>query len=120
MAGVVLAVGALASSAMLTFGFAAVGTAAVTAQRAAGAADAAALAAADAVAGTVTGVPAAELLRAASGIARHRARTEGRLRAAALSSRLLLPLGVCILPAFLLLGVAPMLLSVLASTSLTL
>ena len=66
------------------------------------------------------GVPAAELLRAASGIARHRARTEGRLRAAALSSRLLLPLGVCILPAFLLLGVAPMLLSVLASTSLTL
>ena len=70
MAGVVLAVGALASSAMLTFGFAAVGAAAVSAQRAAGAADAAALAAADAVAGTVTGVPcerAAEVAGAVGG-----------------------------------------------------
>lgn len=66
------------------------------------------------------GVPAAELLRAAAALARHRARTEGRMRAAALSSRLLLPLGVCTLPAFLLLGVAPMLLSVLTSSSLTL
>lgn len=66
------------------------------------------------------GVPAVELLRATAALARHRARTEGRLRAAALSAKLLLPLGVCTLPAFLLLGVAPMLLSVLSSTSLTL
>ncbi len=44
----------------------------------------------------------------------------GRLRAAKLSTRLLIPLGVCTLPAFLLLGVAPMLLSVLASTPLPL
>jgi tight adherence protein B len=66
------------------------------------------------------GVPAVELLRASAALSRHRARTAGRLRAAALSSRLLLPLGVCTLPAFLLLGVAPMLLSVIASTSLTL
>lgn len=61
------------------------------------------------------GVPAIDLLRSSAWLARHRARTEGRLRAAALSSRLLLPLGVCTLPAFLLLGVAPMLLSILSS-----
>ncbi len=61
------------------------------------------------------GVPAVELLRASAALERHRARVEGRLRAARLSSRLLLPLGVCTLPAFLLLGVAPMLLSVLST-----
>lgn len=66
------------------------------------------------------GVPAVELLRASAAHARHRARVEGRLRAAALSSRLLLPLGVCTLPAFLLLGVAPMLLSVMSSMSVSL
>ncbi|WP_372968475.1 type II secretion system F family protein [Microbacterium sp.] len=64
------------------------------------------------------GVPAGELLRAAAGQARHSARIEGRLRAAKLSTALLIPLGVCTLPAFLLLGVAPLLLSVLASTPL--
>jgi tight adherence protein B len=61
------------------------------------------------------GVPAVELLRSAAWLARHRARTDGRLRAARLSSRLLLPLGVCTLPSFLLLGVAPMMLSILSS-----
>lgn len=66
------------------------------------------------------GVPAAELLRASAAQARHAARVNGRLRAAKLSTRLLIPLGVCTLPAFLLLGVAPMLLSVLASTPLPL
>jgi tight adherence protein B len=66
------------------------------------------------------GVPAVELLRAAAAHARHRARVEGRLRAARLSSRLLLPLGVCTLPAFLLLGVAPMLLSVMSTMPLSL
>ena len=66
------------------------------------------------------GVPAVELLRASSALARHRARVDGRLRAARLSSRLLLPLGVCTLPAFLLLGVAPMLLSVMTSVPLPL
>lgn len=64
------------------------------------------------------GVPAVELLRASSTLARHRARVEGRLNAARLSTRLLLPLGVCTLPAFLLLGVAPMLLSVMTSVPL--
>ncbi|SBS74836.1 type II secretion system F family protein [uncultured Microbacterium sp.] len=66
------------------------------------------------------GAPAVELLRAAAAAERHRVRTDGRLRAARLGSRLLLPLGVCTLPAFLLLGVAPMLLSVLSATPLTL
>lgn len=66
------------------------------------------------------GAPAIELLRASAAHARHRSRVDGRLRAARLSARLLLPLGVCTLPAFLLLGVAPMLLGVLATTPLTL
>lgn len=66
------------------------------------------------------GAPAVELLRADAAARRQAARTEGRLRAAALSGRLLLPLGVCTLPAFLLLGVGPMLLSVLTTTPLTL
>lgn len=64
------------------------------------------------------GVPAVELLRATAAQDRHRARIHGRLRAARLSTRLLLPLGVCTLPAFLLLGVAPLLLSVFAATLL--
>ncbi|MFT4135593.1 type II secretion system F family protein [Microbacterium sp.] len=64
-----------------------------------------------------TGAPAVELLRATAALERHAARTEGRLRAARLSSRLLLPLGICTLPAFLLLGVGPMLLSVLGAAS---
>ena len=64
------------------------------------------------------GVPAGELLRASAAQQRHDARVEGRVRAARLSSKLLLPLGVCTLPAFLLLGVAPLMLSVLVSTPL--
>jgi tight adherence protein B len=59
------------------------------------------------------GVPAGEMLRAEAWLARHRARTDGRTAAARLSTRLLLPLGVCTLPAFLLLGVAPMMLGIL-------
>lgn len=66
------------------------------------------------------GVPAVELLRAAAAQDRHDARVGGRMRAAKLSSQLLIPLGVCTLPAFLLLGVAPLILSVLASTPLPL
>ncbi|MFJ2553508.1 type II secretion system F family protein [Microbacterium sp. NPDC087591] len=66
------------------------------------------------------GVPAAELLRASAAQERHACRVHGRLRAARLSTRLLLPLGTCTLPAFLLLGVAPLLLSVLGSTPLPL
>lgn len=62
------------------------------------------------------GAPAVDLLRAAAAEARRQCRTEGRLRAARLGSRLLLPMGLCTLPAFLLLGVGPMLLSVLAGS----
>ena len=63
------------------------------------------------------GAPAVELLRASATDARRRRRTDGRLKAARLSSRLLLPMGLCTLPDFLLLGVAPMLLSVLAGST---
>lgn len=66
------------------------------------------------------GVPAAELLRASAAQERHDARIQGRVRASRLSTQLLIPLGVCTLPAFLLLGVAPLLLSVLDSTPLPL
>lgn len=69
---------------------------------------------------STAGVPAVELLRATAELERHRARIDGRMRAAQLSSRLLLPLGVCTLPAFLLIGVAPMLLSAMTSTPVTL
>ncbi|WP_344819343.1 type II secretion system F family protein [Microbacterium soli] len=64
------------------------------------------------------GVPAGALLRAAAAQQRQQARVQGRVRAARLSSALLLPLGACTLPAFLLLGVAPLMLSVLGSTPL--
>lgn len=64
------------------------------------------------------GVPAVELLRADAARQRRAARVQGRMGAARLSARLLLPLGACTLPAFLLLGVAPLILSVLATTPL--
>lgn len=64
------------------------------------------------------GVPAVELLRAAAQRSRSLARADGRMRGAKLGTRLLIPMGVCTLPAFLLLGVAPMLISVIASTPL--
>jgi secretion/DNA translocation related TadE-like protein len=57
MPGAALAVGVLAGCATLTIGLAAVGAAAVTGQRLAGAADAAALAAADTASGAVSGDP---------------------------------------------------------------
>lgn len=65
------------------------------------------------------GIPAVELLRAAAALERHRSRTEGRMRAAALATRLMLPLGVCVLPAFMVLGVAPLVLGILGTTPMT-
>ncbi len=62
------------------------------------------------------GVPASELLRARAKSDRRQYRATARSQAAALGAKLLLPLGVCTLPAFMLLGVAPMLLSVLGAT----
>lgn len=59
------------------------------------------------------GVPAAELLRSEAMLERRRARTEAARAAAQLGVRLMLPLGACILPAFLALGVAPIVIAVL-------
>ncbi|WP_283284336.1 type II secretion system F family protein [Microbacterium sp. IEGM 1404] len=67
-----------------------------------------------------TGAPAVELLRGEAWLARQRARAQGRETAARLSTRLLLPLGICTLPAFLLLGVVPAVLGVVRSTVLPL
>ena len=62
------------------------------------------------------GVPAAVLLRSEATEARRAARSSGERTAATLAVTLLLPLGLCILPAFLLLGVAPLLIAVVSST----
>jgi tight adherence protein B len=62
------------------------------------------------------GAPVAELLRAEAFRARRIARADGAARAAALGARLMLPLGACVLPAFVLLGVVPLLVSVVSGT----
>ena len=62
------------------------------------------------------GAPVAELLRAEAARLRGAARTEGAMRAAALGVRLMLPLGCCVLPAFVLVGVAPLMISVVTGT----
>jgi len=64
------------------------------------------------------GVPAAGLLRAEAEEHRRIASAEGERRAVELGSRLLLPLGVCILPAFVVLGVVPIVLSIVSSTAI--
>ena len=63
-----------------------------------------------------SGAPAVELLRGEAWLARQRARAAGRETAARLSTRLLIPLGVCTLPAFLLLAVVPAVLGVVRTT----
>jgi len=62
------------------------------------------------------GVPASALLLAEAGELRRRSRSDARRRAAELGTRLLLPLGVCILPAFIALGVAPLVIAIVSST----
>jgi tight adherence protein B len=62
------------------------------------------------------GAPAAELLASAAEQHRRSARASGRRAAADLGVRLLLPLALCVLPSFLLLGVAPMVLGLISST----
>lgn len=62
------------------------------------------------------GAPVAELLRAEAYRLRRVARAEGAARAATLGVRLMLPLGACVLPAFVLLGVVPLLISVISGT----
>ena len=62
------------------------------------------------------GVPAADLLRSEADLLRRRARADGRRAAEEAGAALMLPLGACVLPAFLLVGVAPLLASVISST----
>jgi tight adherence protein B len=62
------------------------------------------------------GVPAAELLRSEAAELRAAARASAQEGAAALSVKLMLPLGLCVLPAFLVLGVLPLLATVVTST----
>lgn len=62
------------------------------------------------------GAPAIELLSTEARQERRTARAEGRRRAELLAVRLLLPLGVCVLPAFVLLGVVPVILAMMSST----
>ena len=62
------------------------------------------------------GVPVAALLRAEAREERRDAQAAARMRIAALGTRLLLPLGMCVLPAFVALGVAPLLLAMIGST----
>ncbi len=62
------------------------------------------------------GVPAAELLRAEAEEARADARAEAQASAARLAVRLMLPLGLCVLPSFMVLGVLPLIVSIVTST----
>lgn len=62
------------------------------------------------------GVPAAELLRAEAEDARRAARSAAKQGAAKLAVALMIPLGACILPAFMLVGVAPLMIAVISST----
>jgi tight adherence protein B len=62
------------------------------------------------------GVPAVVLLRSEADGSRRTARALAATRAAELETRLLLPLGLCVLPAFVLLGVVPIALAIISST----
>ncbi|MFD1214609.1 type II secretion system F family protein [Arthrobacter sp. GCM10027362] len=63
--------------------------------------------------GAVTGAPAAAILYVQADQVRRRRRQEAERRAAALGTRLVLPLGLCALPSFICLGVVPVLMSLL-------
>lgn len=69
---------------------------------------------------TRAGVPAAELLRSEAEQVRRDARSAGQRNSETLAVSLMIPLGVCVLPAFMLVGVAPLLMTVLSSTFSTL
>ena len=62
------------------------------------------------------GVPAGTLLRSEADRIRREASSEAERKAETLAVTLMLPLGLCVLPAFMLLGVAPLMISVLSST----
>lgn len=62
------------------------------------------------------GVPARSLLLAEADDARRQARAAAQAAAAVLAVRLMLPLGLCVLPAFMVLTVAPMVIAIVSST----
>ncbi len=64
------------------------------------------------------GVPASVLLRSEADEHRRAARSLAARRAAELETRLLLPLGLCVLPAFVLTGVVPIALAIVSSTAI--
>lgn len=66
-----------------------------------------------------SGAPLAALARAEASEARAAERARARRSAEELAVRLMLPLGVCVLPSFLLLGVVPMLVGLLSSTAVS-
>lgn len=61
-----------------------------------------------------SGAPVAPLLHGMAGDVRARTKREAQRRAARLGVQLVLPLGLCILPAFVLLGIVPVVLSLLS------
>lgn len=66
---------------------------------------------------SAAGVPVVALLRAEADERRRTVRAAAAHRAAQLESRLLLPLGLCVLPAYVLVGVVPIALAILSSTA---
>lgn len=65
-----------------------------------------------------TGVALSSLLRAQAHLERNAAREEAQMRVEKLSVQLMIPLGVCVLPAFIAVGVLPLVASVISSTAL--
>lgn len=63
------------------------------------------------------GAPLGELARTEAAEVRVNERADARVAAERLAVRLMLPLGACVLPSFVLLGVVPMLLGLLSSTA---
>lgn len=64
-----------------------------------------------------SGAPLGALARAEAADERSRARSAAREAAERLGVRLMVPLGVCVLPSFMLLGVVPMIVGIVSSTA---
>lgn len=62
------------------------------------------------------GIPAGALLRSEADRVRRDATSDANRRASRLAVTLMMPLGLCVLPAFMLLGVAPLMIAILSST----
>lgn len=66
-----------------------------------------------------TGVALSGLFRSRAQLDRAEAQEEAQMRIEKLSVQLMIPLGVCVLPAFIAVGVLPLVASVISSTALT-